>query len=408
MKLQLYNPSSFQKKIHNSCNNKKGSFFLTVCTGRQAGKSIMAQNQAIFWALNKGKTKVMWISPSSSQYQKSYKEMLKALDGSGAIISNKGSMSDTEIIFSNGSSILFRSGAQKDSLRGFSNDYLIIDECAFIPEEVIIEILLPTLNVRGKKCLMLSTPKGKNVFWKYYMLGLSDDENYESFHFTSADNPLSNPDIIASARLNMPEALFAQEYLGEFIDSTAIFDNIDELATFNMIDEPKIADRYWIGVDIALRNDFSVVSIINQRSEVVKYYRWRMISAPKLKENLVEVFKLWNPEKIYIESNNQGLPIIQDLVITHKVQNIEGFNTSSISKPMIIHNLISAFSSKKITIPNDKIYKDELECFTMTMNSNGNAKFEAPPGKNDDCVMSLCIAWDCMNQNMFSGSYVWM
>jgi hypothetical protein len=75
--------------------------------------------------------------------------MLKAMDKSPVIKSYKTSKGDGEITFHNGSTILFRSAASEDSLRGESVHYLILDEAAFMKRSTVEEILLPMLSVTG-------------------------------------------------------------------------------------------------------------------------------------------------------------------------------------------------------------------------------------------------------------------
>ena len=106
-----------------------------------------------------------------------------------------------------------------------------------------------------------------------------------------------------------------------------------------------------------------------------------------------------------IEENNQGLPIIDDLRIIHKINNIVGFKTTAKSKPEIINNLINAFASSVIKVPKDEIYRSELETFTMTVTATGHTKFAASNGFHDDIPMSLAIAWECKNKYKYSGQY---
>jgi len=400
--LKLYKPHKFQKPVHTACNDKT-TFFITVNAGRQSGKTALSQQQALYWSISNPEMLVYWVSPTASQATKVYKQLLKMIAKTPVVKSYKGSMGDTEIIFKNGSMIKFRSSAQEDSLRGETIDYLIIDESAFVKESVFQEILLPMLNVRGKKVLAISTPRGKNWFYYQYQRGYSGEEAYKSFKFVSTDNPYSNKSIIQIAKENLPDVLYRQEYLGEFVDASAIFENIEELACLNMITSPVMGHSYYIGVDIALKDDYTVVNVINQDAEVVYYERYNHITAPQLKDNLVKCFNIWKPKKIMIEENNQGLPIIDDLIITHKIRNIVGFSTTAKSKPEIINNLVNAFASKKIRVPNDVIYKNELEVFTMIMTPTGGVKFQASSGFHDDIPMSLAIAWNCFNLHKGGG-----
>lgn len=395
--IKLYTPHKFQIPVHEMCCDNE-SFYITVNAGRQSGKTALSQQQALFWSLDKSNMIIYWVSPTAGQSQKVYKQILDMVIETPFVKSYKASQGDTEIFFVNGSVIKFRSGAQENSLRGESVDYLIIDEAAFIKQSTFQEILLPMLNVRGKKCLIISTPKGKNWFFFMYNRGVLQEKGYKSFKFTSLDNPYSNPEVIKSAKKSMPDVLFRQEYLGEFVDNAAVIENINELAVLKGLTSPKSGDKYYAGVDIALKNDYNVVVILNQDGEMVFMDRINNISSPELKERLIKIFNTWKPSKILIEENNQGLPILQDLIKIHKVKNIAGFITTSKSKSEIINNLINSFSSKKIKIINDEIIKSELEMFTMNITPTGSIKFEAPNGFHDDIVMALAIAWECMNK----------
>lgn len=399
MNIKLYTPYKKQKPVHAACNDRT-TFFVNVCAGRQSGKTALGQQQALYWALEgSGNKEIYWVSPTAAQAAKVYKQILKLIGATPIIKSNKGSQGDTEIIFENDSIIKFRSSAQEDSLRGETIDYLIIDEAAFIKETVFQEILMPMLNVRGKKILIISTPKGRNWFYHIYNKGIANGFKYKSFKFTSADNPYSNQDIIQSAKESIPKVLFEQEYLAEFVDDAAIFENIIELACLKLQKDPLPGENYYVGVDIALKNDYNVVTIFNKNDELVFYDRVNNITSPLLKERLIKIFDKWKPKQIYIEENNQGLPIIQDLQDIHNIQNIQGFSTTSKSKPEIINQLINAFASRKIKFIDDEIIKTELGLFTMTINSNGKPTFSAPHGFNDDIVMSMAIGWECLQKN---------
>lgn len=401
--VNLYTPHNKQRDLHRACVDSN-IFFITVIAGRQAGKSMSALNQAVFWALKDSGSVVYWVSPTNTQTNKIYKQILNGLANTPFLKSNKGSVGDTEIVLTNGSIIKFRSAAQEDSLRGESVNYMILDEAAFMKQSTFQEILLPMLNVVGKKCLIITTPKGKNWVFHQYMKGKTNTKKYKSFKFVSSDNPHSNQDVIDMAEESLPKELFEQEYLAEFVDSAAVFTNINELSTIKLINKPVAGHKYWAGVDLALKNDYTVITIMNQDAEVVYYDRFNNVTAPQLKERLVKIINIFKPEKTMLELNNLGQSIYDDLKYTHKVKNITGFNTTSKSKPEIINHLINAFGSKKLKVVNDETYKDELKVFAMHITPSGTVKFEAPNGMNDDIPMSLAITWYCFNKYKYNNT----
>ena len=396
MIIELLQPHEKQAEIVDACLDEN-IFFIVAIIGRQFGKTTIAENLAIYWSLNESDQVVYWVSPTDSQAQKVYKEIVNAVYESGCIKSKKMPRGDTEIVFTNGSKILFRSAASEDSLRGQSVDYMIMDEAAFIKKDTVETILLPMLNVRGKKCLFISTPKGKNFLYEYFLNGQKLDR-WKSLRYSTYDSPFANEDLINMFKETLAPKLFQQEVEAEFVDSSSIFNNIADVMCLEPIDKPQEDERYFAGIDIGFIHDASVLSIINKDGHLVKYYRWQNIEAPELMNEIVEINKKWNFVRVVIENNNQGLTIYQDL--KRRMKNIDEFTTTSKTKPEIINRLIHLFNTQEIKLVVDEYLRIELEAFIFKQNTNGNIKFMAESGFHDDCVMSLAIArWCYENKN---------
>jgi phage terminase large subunit-like protein len=124
--------------------------YITLCTGRQVGKTLLSQNLLLKWGLENNNQTIMFVSPVYSQARKVFTDIEKALAGTPLITSSN--KSNYEMSFINGTKIIFRSSENSDSLRGYTLDYLICDEAAFIKERTIDQVILPTLNPSGKKC----------------------------------------------------------------------------------------------------------------------------------------------------------------------------------------------------------------------------------------------------------------
>ena len=398
MKVKLYSPYDKQKEVHTSLSNETHLIDI-VCASRQTGKTILGSNQIIKWALAKENVVIMWVSPTNSQTVKVYKSIVAALGDAPFVSSYKQTQGDTEIKFTNGSVIKFKSAAAEDNLRGETVHYMVLDEAAFIKEDTFLEILLPMLNVAGRKLLIISTPKGRsNWFHKYYVKGVNGSKGFKSHRFNCYQNPFANPAIIQIAKENMPELIFKQEYLAEFVEGAAIIENIAELCIRKMQLTPKLGKKYYAGIDLALKNDYTVFSVVDEDGNLVFFDRFNKVTAPELKERLVKLIKLWNPENTLIETNNMGGVIFDDLKYLYEIKKLEGWNTSHTSKNEIINHLINAFSGKTMTLPDDDILKAELETFEMDITSSGKVKFAAASGFHDDIILSLAIAEEARRQ----------
>lgn len=394
MLIKLIKPHEKQKEIVNACLDNDILFVVSII-GRQFGKTLIAENMAIYWALNNKNSRIYWVSPTADQSQKCFNDIKKSIIESGVIKSSKQSNGGIEILLKNGSQILFRSAAAEDSLRGASVDYMILDEAAFIKKSTIEEVLLPMLSVRGKKCLFISTPKGKNYLYDYFLKG-KDNKNWKSIRYSTYDSPYANKEIINMFKETMSEKLFKQEIEAEFVDSASIFNNVMELLCLDKLDGPIPGEKYFAGIDIGLLVDASVLSILDKDGNLVKYYRWTNIESPDLIEKIIEINTIWKFTKIAIENNNQGLTIYQEL--KRKIDNIVDINTNTKTKPELINRLIHLFNMREIKLLKDEYLRIELEAFIFKQSGTGHIKFMAESGFHDDCVMSLAIARWCYDK----------
>lgn len=401
VKIQLLKLHDKQKQIKDACIDPS-IFFVLAVIGRQFGKTKLAENMALYWAINFPNSLIMWVSPTEAQLKKVYTTTKKAIQNIPVFKSAKEQNGQTQITFKNGSKIIYRSASAEDSLRGNSVDYLIVDEAAFIKQATIEQVLLPTLNVKGKKCLFLTTPKGKN--WIYdYSAKAANNPKWKFFRFSTFDSPLANEELIQMFRETMSEAMFKQEILGEFVDSAGVFNNLDKILILPKNHQKKDGSRYWAGVDIGLIEDATVISIIDENGNLVDYIRLDKFDTQAIMDKIIELNNIYKFEKIAIENNNQGLPIIQ--MLEYKLSNIISFNTNTKTKSEIINKLIYLFNKQEMLMIDDDYLRIEFEGFIFK-NNNGNFKFFADSGLHDDCVMATAIArWCFENYNTVSDNF---
>lgn len=380
--------------------------YITLNGGRQVGKTFLLTLIAFYWANQKKNTEVMIISPTDSQVKKIYKQMIELLQPviKTMVSSHKQQSGDCEIVLYNRSIIRFRSALGGDSIRGYSNNYVLCDEAAFFKEDTWEGKIAPTLAAKGKKVLFCSTPKGSNFFHRWYFNGLEGAPGHVSFKITYKDNPYANKEFIMEQRNTIPEELFNQEYLGEFIDSTGVFKYVDELCILNKeIPDASKKLQYFQGWDIAFKNDYCVGVTIDSNGNMVDMERFTNVDAPQMRQRIAESVKKWNPRKVLIENNNQGLPIIQDLR-NERVPNIDEFNTNASSKPDLINQLIAACSKREIKLLNDENIKIEFKAFCAVLSKTGKVQFQASYG-HDDIVIATALAWECMNRNKYKAAF---
>lgn len=404
--VQGFTPTKKQKDIIDACLSDQVKYIIG-CFGRQAGKSFTAMNLLLKWILEDNGSIGMWVSPVYSQAKKVFTELTNTIAGTGLTKSiNK---SELTITFINGSVMYFRSGEREDTLRGYTLNYLIIDEAAYIKDEVWNTVLRPTVLVNGKKVLFISTPKGRNWFYNLAMRGYSDDyPQYRTFHATSFDTPYITEDELIEAKLSLPETIYKQEILAEFIDDGGeVFGSLKNCCVLGSYPQQDTNKKYYAGLDFGRQNDYTVLTILNSEGEMVDFYRERQKSWDIIISEVVAKLRKWRPV-CFAEVNSIG-DVLYEQIKKH-YPSIQPFITNNDTKQNMIEDLIMGMNESKLKLPspdlNTDLYK-ELSVFTYEYSpKTRKIKYGSPSGFHDDTVISLALSYHSFKKKATYGTYV--
>jgi len=400
-----FTPHPKQRELIQGILESKSKYHV-ASIGRQFGKSLMGINLALYWSINNGPCKILWVSPVYSQASKVHKEMISAIAESGIVKNNNYSANEIEL--KNGSTIIFRSAERYDNIRGLTCDYGIIDEAAFMKDDAWQEAIRPVFAVRGKKVLFCSTPKGKNWFYNLHQLGQSPDyPNYIAYAGSSYDTPYIDREEIEDAQRTMPKNVFQQEYLAKFIDSGGeVFTDIDH-NTFDRYPNPQ--GKIYCGVDLGKQEDYTVATFMNQDGQVIDIYRDNKKEWTTMTANILKLVKKYRAT-VMVEVNSIGDVIYEQL--KKQWADTHPFVTSSKSKNEIIEGLILDMNELTVKIPSKGLFPalySELSVFTYEYNpKTRNIRYGHPAGLHDDTVISLAIVNYNRKQNKTYGQYTVM
>ena len=259
---------------------------------------------------------------------------------------------------------------------------------AFWKPEAWDEVLKATVLVKGKKVLLLSTPRGKNQFYKIFNLS-NDNNQYKSFYGTSYDNPFIDPEEIEDAKRSLPEHIFKQEYLAEFLDDgSSVFRNINDC-----IKSGKDSKHYFAGIDLGRADDYTVLTIVDEDNNEVYSERWRHMDWSVIIQNVVKSLNTYKAHTL-VEANGAQDAIYEHIrdKVSYSKSRIQPFVTTSKSKQSIVEDLIVKFENIELGIIGHDWQVNELEVFTYEYNLKTRAiKYSAPVGLHDDYVMSRAI-----------------
>jgi hypothetical protein len=386
---------------------RSDAFYHTVCTSRQFGKSTLCVQLLLYFALNNNFSRIMITSPTHQQSAKLYSELAEGV-ADAAVIRNKNSV-DKNITFLNGSIIYFRSVHIYDNLRGYSLDYLLCDEAAMYRDEAFNSVLRPMLQVKGKKCILFSTPKGSNYFRTMYLRGMDENEpRYNSWKKTWRDNPYANLEEIEDAKKTLPENIYNQEYEAIFVDDGgSVFSNTNKIATIKNWVEPNSNDVYYAGIDIAITGDYFVVIVLNRDGDVVYAYRDNRKDMSYMVKQVSSILNKYNCRSTFVETNGIGGGIYDYIAKTHR--SVSPFVTTHTTKQEIIEDLMYATQQGEIKIPTREFFPyiiDEMNTFGYSYTvKTRKVSYGAVTGAHDDTVMALAIALHAKKTGLNKGVY---
>lgn len=374
--------------------------FNTVACGRRFGKTTLGLALASRGApmapggLRAG-FDVGWFAPS-------YKLLDEAWRSAKAFLRAFVARTDTQqhrMELTTGAAFDFWTLEDTDAGRGRKYGLVLVDEAAMARnlEEAWHAAIRPTLTDHKGGAWFFSTPKGRNFFWQLHQQ--DGTAGWKAHHAPSAANPHLDPAEIEAARQSLPERIFAQEYLAQFLeDGGGVFRRVTAAV------DPTLADglhtcrdigdgrAYVIGIDWGRHEDFTVFVVLDARERVVVAIdRFTQIEYALQLARLRALRSRFPRAAVVAESNSIGGPLIEQL--RRDGVNVTAFQTTNASKAQIIETLAVAFEQGDIRIPPEQWLIDELMAFDQERTVSGLMRYSAPKGGHDDGVMALAIAW---------------
>lgn len=360
--------------------------FNVLDCGRRWGKSKLAEKLLCETAINGNPSG--YFTPTYKLLEGTFKECLAILE---PIIKRKHQNQTIELI--TGGAIDFWS--MDNPLAGRSRKYkrAVIDEASFTKDlfNIWTQAIRPTLTDLKGDAWFMSTPKGKNDFYKLFVKGINGDNEWMSWKMSTYTNPYIDHSELEDAKKDLPELAFTQEYLAEFNDNVAnpfginyIQDNIKGLSN---------REVKCYGIDLAKSSDFTVIIGLDTMGDVAYFERFQR-DWGGTKEAIISTI---GNKPALIDSTGVGDSIVEDLQRLRG--NIEGFKFTSSSKQQLMEELSNSIQQGRIKYP-EGIIAEELKSFEYEYTRTG-VKYSAPNGMHDDCVCALALA----NRHLKRGEY---
>lgn len=409
-------------KAHSDLQNLIMNFFLMppevtemwVANGTKFGKSLSGSGALCSKAPLVKQALFRWVAPLYSQSKIGYKYCARMLPDPPFC---EPSEHKKRIMFpSLETQIQFFHGQDPEALEGEAVTDQVFDEAAKLKEAVYASGVTTQTFTRGKR-LMISTPRGKNWFYKKWQ-GAYDRMVWErangrtptvlAITAPTSANPFVPRESIIDAERHLPPRLFKQYYLAEFVDDGTVFTGFRELLYGAELQFFPGARERWVhpdakqmdvvlGGDWAQTKDFTVLTAwCPTTRRLVGFDRFQGLDYRMLVKEVYHFAR--NFRSIHVLCHDKtGLGTVVDNLMEDLPFPNRGVTFTNESKSFMVNQMIVAMQRGAnggiAGLPNWPTMLSELDSYEVTTNELGRMKYSAPAGMHDDVVSSMFLGW---------------
>lgn len=383
-----------QRLIYNAANDKEHRMVMANIS-RQQGKTTVVMLLCIQW-LSMNNQEIIYFTPTFNLAKRIYSKIIKMLPKE---FISKANASDLVIESITGSQLRFFSGEAAQAARGSNCTKLIIDEAAYIKQEIdgqdfYYNIVMPLTKVHCNKIVMISTPKSTSGFFYDLCMQAISGEKPDMLYIkrTIYEDSLISPEEIEELKKGYPPMAWKCEFECIFMaNALTVFPNFE-----TCFDGKYNGGRCWIGIDPSVAGeDNTIVTLVNESNQVRQYKIDGSLDEKYLR--ISKIINEYKPVATYIENNSIGEVMANE--IKKKLVNrntFYTFTTTNETKKEYISILAVDIANNTIHFEKDnKLLYSELGTFSYRLTKTGNITYAAIDGKHDDTVTSLGIALQC-------------
>lgn len=397
--LNKYGKQVFRHFDHKSTSHIKNR---VLVWHRRARKTTLAINLLIREAFRFKNESFAYIAPTFKQAKRIVwrdPKMLKRYIPKGSL---KKPFNETELIaeFLQGSVLHIGGADDPDRWRGMGCKGWVLDEYAMMRNGKMLyeEIILPIIRANGGWILFIYTPKGRNHGWELFKKA-NESEKWGCWFLPVDKSGILSDETIAEIKTEMTADRFNQEFMCAFLEGGGgVIKRVRECVT-GSLQGPVRGSRYVMGVDLAKKLDWTVLTVINRETRhLVAFERFQKIDWSFQKEKIARLAKEYYNPLIVLDSTGVGNPIEDDL--KRMGLSVRGYQFTQKSKKELVEKLIITVTDRHITFPDIESLVDELEDYDI----DERGRYNAPPGLHDDCVISLALAVEGLGAEIYTNT----
>lgn len=362
---------------------------IVICAGRQVGKSTTIAVKALHFAATNPSTTTLIVSASLRQSMLMFDKILDFVEAS-PLRRSVTYRSRTRLRFSNRSWIIaLPAGRYGATLRGHTAHLIILDEAAFIPVEVIENVVFPMLATTGGACWMLSTPWGlDHTFYRVW-----NSPDWSKHHWPSSVNPLISKEFLEEQRRLVGDERFRMEYLAEFVAEEDSFFPIALLRSCVEDFDAELSSGLSWGYDPGGKSSLAAIVAVEEAGDkyyVVFHKTFATDSYVDTNNFLADMHRQYPFSRLVFDRTGIGGPLEEHL---HSLGlPVEPVVLTQNTVQELMFNMKTLLEQKRLILPPSTELLNHLNTVVAKKTWSGRHTFQKRSGAYDDLAYALALA----------------
>lgn len=377
-----------------------GARFKVLACGRRWGKTEACAAQIVATMMEAAPTRHLILAPTIDQARLLFDRTLDLLDrwceAGGCEIRARVVRTPYPKLTFGPHRLAARSGHLGRALRGNEATHIVVDEAAYVPEELVTEVAMPMLATTDGLLTLIGTPNGRNHFWRFFEMGARGEHGVWSRAAPSWESPFVSQSYLDVQRDLISERAFRIEYGAEFLDSAGRVFKTEAVEACMVARLPRDPEPpFVVGVDWARYGDFTTVVVLDgsrEDAQLVAAERFHGMSWADQVARVAALVRSLGPCRVLCDATGVGDPAIEMLRAEVGGAHIAGLVFTPGEKAALIDGLVWMFERGALRMePNPELLR-ELQHFEAKPTGSGHVRLGSAGGYHDDLVIGLALA----------------
>jgi len=291
--------------------------------------------------------------------------------------------------------VLARSGFVPRSLRGHGATDIVVDEAAYLPESLVTEVALPMLATSDGNLTLISTPFGRNHFWRFFQMGQRGENGFWSRQAPTSESPHVKASFLEVQRELVSERAYAVEYEAQFDEAVGKVFPADKVQNCLVAKLGAQSGPYAVGIDWARYSDYTAVAVLDGHSDaaaLVELKQWRGKDWTTSVGEVARIIGAYPNCLVVCDATGAGDPVLEMLQTAAPTAGVKGLTFNAIVKRELVEALSILIDRRALQMEPDPALLRQLDRFEAKTTAAGNLKLEAAGNDHDDLVVALALA----------------